>query len=108
MEDSVSRQVAIHAAAKRHSDAELPKRSRKPRPEDVVCGAILGVVEIVDVVDDSKSKWFQGEYGFVLANPRSLSKPIPCKGKLGLWDLPPHVEKLVNKRVKRKNRPRSS
>jgi hypothetical protein len=56
-------EVAIHAAGKRDSDSELPKRSKKPNPADLVCGAILGVVEIVDVVDDSKSKWFQGEYG---------------------------------------------
>jgi hypothetical protein len=51
-------------------------------------GAIVGSVEIVDCVERSESPWFFGRYGFVLANPRPLSTPIPFKGALKFFDVP--------------------
>ena len=50
-------------------------------------GAIVGTVELIDVVTDSDSPWFLGAYGWVLRNPR-IVKPIPYKGKLGFWTFP--------------------
>lgn len=58
-------------------------------------GCVLGTVKIVGCVTASDSPWFQGTYGFVLADPRPLSVPIPIKGSLGLWDLPEDIEQLV-------------
>ncbi len=47
-------------------------------------GGIIGVAEIVDCVTTSKSPWFVGDYGFVLANPRPL--PFhPQRGLLGFF-----------------------
>lgn len=51
-------------------------------------GRIVGTVDIVDCVSESSSPWFFGKYGFVLANPRALPEPIPCKGALGFFDVP--------------------
>jgi len=48
--------------------------------------AIIGEADIVDCVTQSKSPWFVGPYGFVLANPTLYQKPIPCRGKLGFFD----------------------
>lgn len=48
-------------------------------------GAIIGEVDIVDCVTESKSPWFTGPYGFVLANPVAYKVPVPCKGKLGFF-----------------------
>lgn len=59
-----------------------------PAYEDLVRGAIVGTVEIVDCVQRSGSPWFFGEYGFVLRNPLALVEPIPCRGALGFWDVP--------------------
>lgn len=81
--------LAIHAGAKVETDATLPRRVRAPEAGDLVCSAILGVVDVVDVVESSRSPWFHGPYGLVLRNPRPLLKPLPCKGRLGLWDLTP-------------------
>lgn len=36
-----------------------------------------------------------GRSGFVFANPRALPYPIPCKGKLGLWNMEPALEAAV-------------
>jgi hypothetical protein len=49
-------------------------------------GAIIGEVDIIDCVKHSTSPWFVGPYGFVLANPALYKKPIPCKGRLGLFE----------------------
>lgn len=50
-------------------------------------GAIIGEVDIVDCVTESKSPWFVGSYGFVLRNPKPYETPIPCKGKLGFFEV---------------------
>ena len=52
------------------------------------CGCIVGTVEIVDCVSYSKSRWFFGEYGFVLRNPIAFDRPIPFKGALGFFEVP--------------------
>lgn len=68
-------------------------------------GAIIGVVDLVDVhdpldrlflptvdVDGVCSSWAEhGAFHLVLANPRPLSEPIPYKGALGLLRLPDDV-----------------
>lgn len=33
------------------------------------------------------SPWFTGKYGFVLVNPVLYEKPVPYRGKLGLFDV---------------------
>jgi hypothetical protein len=55
--------------------------------EDLQLGGIVGVAELVDVVEDHRSKWFEGPFAFVLRKPRPL-KFIPCKGQLGIWTVP--------------------
>lgn len=49
-------------------------------------GAIIGEVDVVECVTESKSPWFAGPYGFILANPVAYETPIPCRGKLGFFD----------------------
>ena len=56
-------------------------------------GFIIGEVDIVNCVTESKSVWFVGKFGFILANPVLYSKPIACKGKRGFFN--PEVEKVV-------------
>ncbi len=53
-------------------------------------GAIVGVVDIVDCVRVSTSPWFEGPYGFVLANPRPIA-PIPFRGAQKFFELPVDV-----------------
>jgi hypothetical protein len=66
----------------------------KPLPEFPLaeimdgCGCIVGSVEIVGCVTESKSPWFVGTYGFQLAHPIYYRRPIPFKGALGFFDVP--------------------
>lgn len=98
--------VAIHASKglSRREYEELleylPRRFRKDAPpfEEVPRGAILGLVDIVDCVTESKSRWFFGEYGFVLKNPRPI-KPIYCSGALSFWNVPPEIERKIKRMI---------
>jgi hypothetical protein len=100
--------VAIHAASgmtrAEYEDGYESIKSIKPRLkipayEDMARGAIIGTVEIIDCVEDSDSPWFRGKYGFVLARPKKLSEPIPCKGALRFWNVPQNIESRIKKAI---------
>lgn len=90
--------LVVHAA-KTFDEAgylELLDRGIKlPDRKDFVRGAIVGTVDVVDVVEDSASPWFKGPVGFVLKNPQSIAHPIPLAGKLSLFNtvfpIPPEL-----------------
>lgn len=78
--------LLIHAGATYRPHAPLPRGIVAPDRGDLDFSAVIGVVDLVDVVDRSRSRWFNPDgYGFVLRNPRALKRPVPCKGRLGLW-----------------------
>jgi hypothetical protein len=57
-------------------------------PDDYPRGAIIGRVELVDIVDQSTSRWHEGgQWGWVLECPHRFESPIPWKGALGLFDV---------------------
>jgi hypothetical protein len=59
-----------------------------PNPKEYVHGALIGEVDIVDCVMYHTSRWFLGEWGFVLRNAKAYDKPIRYKGQLGLFEVP--------------------
>lgn len=36
-------------------------------------------------------------FGWLLSDPILFKEPIPCKGQLGIWNLPNELESIVNK-----------
>ena len=59
-------------------------------------GAVIGEVDIVDCVRDSKSPWaVPGQHHFLLANPKAYKTPIPCRGKLGFFEPDIDTTKVV-------------
>jgi len=68
---------------------------RIPAEDKLPMGAIIGLVDIVDCVTESNSPWWEGPVGFKFANPRRLSKPIPCQGKRRFFTLPKDVEAQI-------------
>lgn len=106
--------VLIHVGAKMRSPEllnqlplcyEIPVQSAEEigafdRTASLATSAIIGYVDVVDIVDDSKSLWAQyaqeGEkplYHYVLANAKLFKAPIlNVKGRLGVWDLPEITE----------------
>lgn len=68
----------------RRFDPDLVRRM--PGPAEMVKGAIIGTVNMVDCVKQLESPWFFGPWGFVLHNPVEFVEPIYVKGSLGLWE----------------------
>lgn len=75
--------------------------TKMPPMEEVEFGAVLGIVDLDDVVDPEDyppdDPWASGPYCWSLADPRRLEAPIACKGALGLWKPPPEVLEQVSR-----------
>lgn len=91
--------IAIHACGVKMPRPPWPRSVARPNDDELITSAIVGVVDIVDVVETSRSKWFLGPLGWVLANARPLATPIPCKGNLKLWDVPPEIEREIERQL---------
>jgi hypothetical protein len=75
-------------------------RRLKVKRDELLTGAIVGSVEIVDCIRNSKSKWaVRGQWHWLLRNPRLLAKPIRLKGKLGFIRVPARLPKGVRFRA---------
>jgi hypothetical protein len=72
---------------------------------DLVRGALVGTVEIVDCVPFTQEiaeemravggyfgTWSPGGYAWAVTNPQRLATPVPWRGQLGLFSIPPDVE----------------
>jgi hypothetical protein len=86
-------QLAIHAGRTEDSSgyAVLARHGIVCDPNDLIVGAIIGVVDIVDCVwagmnaHVDRSVWADRDsWHWVLANPRAID-PILCRGMQGLW-----------------------
>jgi hypothetical protein len=51
-------------------------------------GYLIGRVTMVDCVQNHKSSWFTGPWGFVFEEPILFLNPIPCKGKQRFFEVP--------------------
>jgi ASCH domain len=100
--------VAIHAAVGMTREEyengceyikSINRRIKIPAYEDLARGAMIGTVEILDCVRGSNSLWFEGEYGFVLARPKKLPEPIPCKGALSFWKVPQNIGSRIKRAI---------
>ena len=83
--------IAIHAASGLKEDEfrwGIHKLQQAgvacPRPDALPRRAIIGTVQVVDIVSHSDSPWFGGPMGLRLADPRPCA-PIPAAGALGYF-----------------------
>lgn len=71
--------VIVHAGiSKSELDMDDPKEAAMPR------GGVVGMMRIVDCVEQMDSRWFFGRYGFVIRDAMPLPL-VPCKGALGFF-----------------------
>ena len=76
-------------------------------PEDLPLGAIVAVVRPVRCVTTATAvrqvspterafgDFSPGRHATELAHIRRLSRPVPCRGALGIWEVPPDVAERV-------------
>jgi hypothetical protein len=97
--------LAIHASAQPNCQAIFPRGIHVPDLDTLDYSAICGVARVVDIVTRNRSKWFWHpddgsiNYGWVLAKVIRLKKPIPCKGKLGLWNVSPKIYREIKRQL---------
>lgn len=101
VDEAADRDITRDPRFRRLSDALVATNKWRREPADpyYVRGAIIGVVDLVDVHrplwdgsclvegEGACSRWGEADgwpEHLVLANPRALSEPIPYKGALGL------------------------
>jgi hypothetical protein len=63
-------------------------------PDELETGGVVGVVTLADCVERSRSRWFEGDFGWVLKDAKP-TKFIPMKGQLGLFNPPRQVLKKL-------------
>lgn len=101
--------VAIHASKSREAiddgtASELFSFAGVEPPDKWPLGCVIGVVRFVrcERTEDAV-KWVtdferefgnysEGRFAWVMEGAYRLAKPIPCRGMLGLWDVPPEIE----------------
>lgn len=79
--------IYVHAG-KVVDEKAMVKYKRLLGSDDLIRGAIIGSVEIVDCVDWHHSDWFEGPFGLILRDP----KPEPIRfmpGKMKFWEVKP-------------------
>ena len=82
--------LAIHAGQAVDHDLQAWQLNIAQRINTFPRGAIVGIVDLRDVVRDSRSRWAEpGHHHWVLTDPRPI-EPVPMRGRLGLWT--PDVE----------------
>ncbi len=55
-------------------------------------GSLLGEAQV---------RWFFGPVGYLTRDVQALAVPVPCRGHLGFWTLPPGIERAVNAQLTR-------
>jgi len=77
--------LLIHAGA-RADDASFAEHGV---PDAAERSGIIGVVELVECTQERTSRWHQeGSWGWYLTGARRFKKPIPLKGRRGLFEVP--------------------
>lgn len=115
----IGQRLALHSGKRFDEDGactivSLCHAQRSPSPSivtahleraELVHSAIIGTVKLSRVLERGNladmsdplygSPWFFGDFGWVCEEPFLLPEPVPCKGKQGLWSMPPDVEARV-------------
>ena len=97
--------LLIHAGA----GADEERFQEHGVPDDVERSAIIGVVEVIDCTQERTSAWHEpGSWGWYLARAKRFPRPIPMKGRRGLFEVPDRkVAAQLGKRKRRRGSSRS-
>lgn len=94
----IGTRIAIHAGAMRTAPSMVRDWVRVAAAANAsvplggfAAAAIVATAIIGEPVTESDSPWWIGPIGWPLIDVRRLDKPIPMKGRLGLWTLPEGV-----------------
>lgn len=92
--------IAIHAGKADDGDGYWDVRIPVADRRGLARGAVIGVADLTGCHPARPgccdSQWAQDAgWHLTLARPRALNTPVPARGMLGPWNLPPDVEASV-------------
>ena len=110
--------IAIHAGARYEANGwsfptgvVVPPKGTVPQRAIVGAARVLGFLDLrglyrqcvgcADAHALDGDPWWAGPVGWLLGDVVALAEPVPCKGALGLWRLPPDVEAAVQRELRR-------
>lgn len=109
----VGRTIAIHASkrwSKADADAYLQIAERAGVDPGIAymmaqrvshtLGCIIGVATFGARVTVSRSPWFFGPVGWSKVSAQAIRRPIPCRGALGIWQLPEDITEQVREQLR--------
>lgn len=102
-------EFAVHSAMTPGDPLQVPAFTSASRTSPAAAlGAVVAVVRLASIhvalggpgctAERPCSPWAimrPGMRHWVIAGPRPLAEPVPCRGRLGLWRLPEDVESAV-------------
>lgn len=106
----IGERIALHASGKLDSMDGRKTASRIAGVKlssfvgDMPLGAIVGTARLSQCFllpeyggrnRQECDKWSFGPFCWVLSDIKKLSSPLPCKGTLGLWDVPPGIAEKI-------------
>jgi hypothetical protein len=77
--------LLVHAG--KGVDLDVPKELGLTDPRSMIRGAVIGAINLTNVVDDSQSRWAESGYQHWCHDPSqaiTFNTPIPWRGTLGL------------------------
>ena len=113
--------IALHAGGAYDDEGYdfIEERAPMPTPDPGAALAVVGLARVVGWLDDRErvtrivvapgmehlsrrvgslqreDTWWMGPVGWLLDDVVALSRPVPAKGALNLWRVPPVVRELV-------------
>ncbi|HEX4954775.1 MAG TPA: hypothetical protein VF017_15390 [Thermoanaerobaculia bacterium] len=74
-------------------------------PAELPTSAVVAIARLTGCttrrppVGHPQRRWFMGRYAWQLAGVLALPRPVPCRGQLSVWQLPPEVEARVREEL---------
>ena len=81
--------LLIHDSTHFDYGARRHPRIKALPDNELIFGHLIGLVTLVDCVTESNSQWADrsARWKLILANPTRLSRPVPCRGSLNLFEV---------------------
>jgi hypothetical protein len=86
--------LLIHSSAIKPSRIyPFPQDKNIIIPDELIYGAIIGEVILVDIVKNHTSKWaIRNQWHWVLEEAKQYENPIYCDDRIGLWEYNPRLQ----------------
>lgn len=91
--------IYIHAAASKSSLRYLPfvKARCMNVPSAFMFGEIIGRVQLIDCIRNSRSRWAEDGWHWILEDPEAIADSIKTKGALSLWQPTEEIKEKIIK-----------